>query len=156
MPMALKSRELPQSGRRDSQAAAATESVDRGGRALYAVRRDEFCGRGERAMSGFDKREEGFEKKFAHDEELRFKAMARRNKLLGNWAAEKLGLSGGDAEAYAKSVVMADFDEPGDEDVFRKVRADLDAKSVAVSDEELRRVMNDLIGKAIEEIKDGR
>jgi hypothetical protein len=106
-------------------------------------------------MSGFDKREEGFEKKFAHDEELRFKAMARRNKLLGNWAAAKLGLSGADAEAYAKSVVMADFDEPGDEDVFRKVRADLDAKSVAVSDEELRRVMNDLIGKAIEEIKVG-
>jgi hypothetical protein len=107
-------------------------------------------------MSGFDKREEGFEKKFAHDEELRFKAMARRNKLLGNWAAAKLGLSGADAEAYAKSVVMADFDEPGDEDVFRKVRADLDAKSVAVSDEELRRTMNDLIGTAIEEIKAGR
>jgi hypothetical protein len=107
-------------------------------------------------MSGFDKREEGFEKKFAHDEELRFKAMARRNKLLGNWAAAKLGLSGADAEAYAKSVVMADFDEPGDEDVFRKVRADLDAKSVAVSDEELRRTMNDLIGTAIEEIKTGR
>jgi hypothetical protein len=107
-------------------------------------------------MSGFDKREEGFEKKFAHDEELRFKAMARRNKLLGNWAASKLGISGADADAYAKTVVMADFDEPGDEDVFRKVRADLDAKSVAVSDEELRRTMNDLLGQAIEEIKAGR
>ena len=107
-------------------------------------------------MSGFDKREEGFEKKFAHDEELRFKAMARRNKLLGNWAAEKLGLAGTDAEAYAKAVVMADFDEAGDEDVFRKVRADLDAKKVAVSDEELRRAMTDLLGKAIEEIKAGR
>ena len=107
-------------------------------------------------MSGFDKREEGFEKKFAHDEELRFKAMARRNKLLGNWVAEKLGLAGTDAEAYAKTVVMADFDEPGDEDVFRKVRADLDAKKVAVSDEELRRAMTDLLGKAIEEIKAGR
>ena len=70
-------------------------------------------------MSGFDKREEGFEKKFAHDEELRFKAMARRNKLLGLWAAEKCGLSGADAEAYAKTVVIADFDEPGDEDVYR-------------------------------------
>jgi hypothetical protein len=107
-------------------------------------------------MSGFDKREEGFEKKFAHDEELRFKAMARRNKLLGTWAAEKLGLTGADAETYAKSVVMADFDEPGDEDVFRKVRADLDAKSVTASDEELRRVMNDLLGRAVEEIKAGR
>ncbi len=107
-------------------------------------------------MSGFDKREEGFEKKFAHDEELRFKAMARRNKLLGNWVAERLGLAGADAEAYAKAVVMADFDEAGDEDVFRKVRADLDAKKVAVSDEELRRAMADLLGKAIEEIKAGR
>ena len=98
----------------------------------------------------------GFEKKFAHDEELRFKAMARRNKLLGNWAAERLGLAGADAEAYAKTVVMADFDEPGDEDVFRKVRADLDAKKISVSDEELRRAMTDLLGKAIEEIKAGR
>lgn len=107
-------------------------------------------------MSGFDKREEGFERKFAHDEELRFKAMARRNKLLGNWAAAKLGLSGAEADAYAKTVVMADFDEPGDEDVFRKVRGDLDAKKVAVSDEELRRAMNDLLGRAIEEIKAGK
>jgi hypothetical protein len=107
------------------------------------------------AMSGFDKREEGFEKKFAHDEELRFKAMARRNKLLGLWAAEKLALSGADAEAYAKTVVIADFDEPGDEDVYRKVRADLDAKGVKISDDELRRAMNDLLAKAIEEIKAG-
>lgn len=107
-------------------------------------------------MTTFDKREEGFEKKFAHDEELRFKAMARRNKLLGNWAAAKLGISGADAEAYAKAVVLADFDEPGDEDVYRKVRADLDAKNVAVSDEELRGVMNELLGKAIEEIKAGK
>ena len=106
-------------------------------------------------MSGFDKREEGFEKKFAHDEELRFKAMARRNKLLGLWAAEKLALSGADAEAYAKAVVIADFDEPGDEDVYRKVRADLDAKGVKISDDELRRAMNDLLAKAIEEIKAG-
>ena len=107
-------------------------------------------------MSGFDKREEGFEKKFAHDEELRFKAMARRNKLLGLWAAEKSGLSGADAEAYAKTVVIADFDEPGDEDVYRKVRADLDAKGVKISDDELRRAMNDLLAKAIEEIKAGK
>src|SRR5471032_3419397 len=77
----------------------------------------------EGGMTTFDKREEGFEKKFAHDEELLFKASARRNKLLGLWAAEKLGLSGPAAEAYAKEVVMADFEEPGDQDVFRKIRA---------------------------------
>jgi hypothetical protein len=106
-------------------------------------------------MSGFDKREEGFEKKFALDEELRFKAMARRNKLLGLWAAEKLGLSGGEAEAYAKTVVMADFDEPGDEDVYRKVRADFDAKGAKISDEDIRRAMNDLLAKAVLEIKSG-
>ena len=107
-------------------------------------------------MSGFDKREEGFEKKFAHDEELRFKAMARRNKLLGLWAAEKLGLSGADADTYAKTVVMADFDEPGDEDVYRKVRADFEAKGVNMPDDEVRRAMNDLLAKAIEEIKAGK
>ena len=73
-------------------------------------------------MTTFDKREEGFEKKFALDEEQKFKAMARRNKLLGIWAAEKLGLSGPEAEAYAKEVVMADFEEAGDDDVLRKIR----------------------------------
>ena len=83
-------------------------------------------------MTTFDKREEGFEKKFAHDEELRFKANARRNKLLGLWAAEKLGISGDAANAYAKEVVMADFEESGDDDVFRKVRKDLDGKGVRV------------------------
>src|SRR2546423_1110911 len=84
-------------------------------------------------MTTFDKREEGFEKKFAHDEELRFKANARRNKLLGLWAAEKLGISGDAAGAYAKDVVMSDFEEGGDHDVFKKVRKDFDAKGVAVS-----------------------
>ena len=107
-------------------------------------------------MSGFDKREEGFEKKFALDEELRFKAMARRNKMLGLWVAEKLGLASGEADAYAKTVVMADFDEPGDEDVYRKVRADFDAKGAKISDEDIRRAMNDLLAKAIEEIKTGK
>ncbi len=104
-------------------------------------------------MTTFDKREEGFEKKFAHDEELRFKANARRNKMLGLWAAEKLGLAGDAANAYAKDVVMADFEEGGDEDVFRKVRKDLDAKGVASSDQEIRRTMTDLMEKAIAEIK---
>lgn len=104
-------------------------------------------------MTTFDKREEGFEKKFAHDEELRFKATARRNKLLGLWAADKLGLKGTQADAYAKEVVMSDFEEAGDHDVFRKVRKDFDAKGVALSDQQIRTAMNDLMEKAIAEIK---
>jgi hypothetical protein len=83
----------------------------------------------------FDKREEGFEKQFAHDEELKFKATSRRNKLLGLWAAGKLGMTGADAEAYAKAVVLADFETPGDDDVFAKVRKDFDAKGVKETDE---------------------
>jgi hypothetical protein len=104
-------------------------------------------------MTTFDKREEGFEKKFAHDEELRFKANARRNKLLGLWAAEKLGITGDAANVYAKEVVMSDFEESGDDDVFKKVRNDLDAKGVALSDQDLRRAMVDMMEKAIAEIK---
>ena len=106
-------------------------------------------------MTTFDKREEGFEKKFALDEELQFKAGARRNKLLGLWAAEKLGLHGADAEAYAKSVVMADFAEAGDEDVFRKVRDDFNVKSLAMTDQQIRSVMTELMAKAVEQIKAG-
>ena len=82
-------------------------------------------------MTNFDKREEPFEKKFASDEELRFKATARRSKLFGLWPAEKLGKSGADADAYAKSIVVADFEEAGDDDIFRKVRKDFDAAGVA-------------------------
>ena len=104
-------------------------------------------------MTTFDKREEGFEKKFAHDEELRFKANARRNKLLGLWAADKLGMSGDAANAYAKDVVMSDFEEGGDHDVFKKVRKDFDAKGVALADQDLRRAMNDFMEKAIAQIK---
>jgi hypothetical protein len=107
----------------------------------------------EGGMTTFDKREEGFEKKFAHDEELRFKANARRNKLLGMWAAEKMGLSGAQAEAYAKEVVMADFEEPGDQDVFRKIRKDCDSKKVALSDQDIRRAMDELMAQAIAQIK---
>jgi hypothetical protein len=106
--------------------------------------------------TSFDKREEGFEKQFAHDEELRFKATARRNKLLGLWAAEKLGRKGPDAEAYAREVVTADFEEAGDDDVFRKVRKDFDAGSVAATDQEIRGLMLDLMAKAIEQIKAGQ
>jgi hypothetical protein len=106
-------------------------------------------------MTSFDKREEGFEKQFAHDEELKFKATSRRNKLLGLWAAEKLGLSGADAEAYAKDVVMADFEESGEDDVFRKIRKDFDAKSVAQSDHQIRRTMEELLAQAVAQIKAG-
>ena len=104
-------------------------------------------------MSTFDKREEGFERKFAHDEELRFKATARRNKLLGLWVAELLGKQGDDAEAYAKEVVKADFEEVGEEDVFRKVRGDFDAAGVSISDEDIRSKMRELLGQAIEQIQ---
>ncbi len=106
-------------------------------------------------MTTFDKREEGFERKFALDEELQFKAAARRNKLLGLWAAEKMGLSGAEAEAYAKSVVMADFAEAGDEDVFRKIRGDFDAKSVAQTDQQIRATMDELMAQAAQQIKAG-
>ena len=106
-------------------------------------------------MTTFDKREEGFEKKFAIDEELRFKATARRNKFLGLWAAQKLGLSGAEADAYAKEVVLADLEEISDDDVFRKIRKDFDAKGVKESDHQIRRTMNELMAKAIQEIKAG-
>jgi hypothetical protein len=104
-------------------------------------------------MTTFDKREEGFEKKFAHDEELQFKANARRNKLLGLWAAEKLGLAGDAAAAYAKDVVMSDFEEAGDRDVFRKIRKDFDEKGVTQSDHQIRRTMDELMAEAINQIK---
>lgn len=104
-------------------------------------------------MTTFDKREEGFEKKFAHDEELRFKANARRNKMLGLWAAEKMGIAGDAANAYAKDVVMADFDAAGDDDVLKKVHKDLTAKGVAASEQDVRRAMTDLMEKAIAEVK---
>jgi hypothetical protein len=104
-------------------------------------------------MESFERRKDGFERKFAHDEELRFKAMARRNRMLGHWAAEKLGLSGPDADAYAREVVKADFEAPGDEDVFRKIRTDLDAKNIALSDHQIRRTMEELLVKAAEQIQ---
>jgi hypothetical protein len=104
-------------------------------------------------MTTFDKREEGFERKFAHDEELRFKATARRNKLLGLWAAEKLGLAGAEADVYVKAVIKADFAEAGDEDVFRKIRSDFDAKGVAQSDHQIRRTMSEFLAKAVEQVQ---
>ena len=107
-------------------------------------------------MTTFDQRKDAYENKFAHDEELRFKATARRNKLLGLWAAEKLGKSGAEAEAYAKSVVVADFEEAGDEDVVRKVKNDFALASVTVADTEIRTVMTELLIKAADDIQAGR
>ncbi|WP_377843126.1 DUF1476 domain-containing protein [Bosea sp. UC22_33] len=107
-------------------------------------------------MTTFDQRKDAYENKFAHDEELRFKATARRNKLLGLWAAEKLGKSGADAEAYAKSVVVADFEEAGDEDVVRKVKNDFALTGVTVADTEIRTVMTQLLIKAADDIQAGR
>jgi hypothetical protein len=104
-------------------------------------------------MTTFDKREEGFEKQFAHDEELKFKATARRNKLLGLWAAEKLGLTGAEAEAYAKGVVMADLEATADHDIFRKIRKDFDDKGVNLSDHQIRRTMDELTARAVSEVK---
>jgi hypothetical protein len=104
-------------------------------------------------MSSFDKREEGFEKKFALDEELQFKANARRNKLLGLWAAKKLGLAGAEAEAFAKEVVLSDFEEAGDHDVFKKIRKSFDDKKVAATDLEIRSAMDELLKEAIAQIK---
>ncbi|MGA7547058.1 MAG: DUF1476 domain-containing protein [Methyloceanibacter sp.] len=103
-------------------------------------------------MTTFEEREKGFERKFAHDQELKFKATARRNKLLGLWAAEKMGLSGDAAQAYAREVIKADLTEPGDEDVFRKLRSDFDARGVEQSDHQIRRIMADLMDQAMVQI----
>jgi hypothetical protein len=103
-------------------------------------------------MTTFDKREEGFERQFAHDEATRFKATARRNRLLGLWAAAKLGLAGADAEAYAKELVLEEFAEGG-HDVFQKVRRDFDAKGVVQSDHQIRRTMDELMAQAIKHVK---
>jgi hypothetical protein len=103
-------------------------------------------------MTTFDKREEEFEKKFAHDEELRFRARARRNKLLGLWAAEKLKLTGAAAEDYAKALVLVDVSE-GEHDVSKRLRRDFDAKGIPVSDRQIRRTMDELLAQALTQIK---
>lgn len=104
-------------------------------------------------MTTFDDREDKFEKKFAHDAELKFKAEARRNKLLGLWAAELLGKTGADAESYAKEVIRADFEEDGDDDVFRKIRKDFDAAGVNQSDHQIRRHMDEYLAEAVKQIQ---
>jgi len=105
-------------------------------------------------MSNLDKRGEGFEKKFALDEEQKFKAEARRNKLLGLWAAEKLGLTGDAAASYAKEVVAADFEVSGDSDVLGKVTRDLADKGV--SEQQIRVKMDELIATAVAQVKAGQ
>jgi hypothetical protein len=112
-------------------------------------------GIGTQEMTIFDRREEGFEKKFAIDEELKFKAEARRNRLLGLWVAEKLGLSGEAANAYAKDVIAAEFQEAGDANVVRKVMDDLKAKGVPITERELAVKMNELTAQAVAEVKAG-
>ena len=107
-------------------------------------------------MTNFQKREEGFEQQFAHDEALKFKATARRDKLLGLWAAEKLGLAGAAAESYANEIVVADVEATATHDMFGKIRKDFDAKGVAQSDDQIRRVMFELMARAVGEIKAGR
>ena len=104
-------------------------------------------------MANMKDREDAFENKFVHDENLKFKAMARRNKMLGLWAAEKLGKTGDEAEAYAREVVNSDFEEAGDHDVFRKVRKDFDAAGVDQSDHQLRRTMDELLNQAIAQVQ---
>jgi hypothetical protein len=112
------------------------------------------AGMGTLEMTTFDKREEGFEKQFAVDEELKFKAQARRNRLLGLWVAEKLGMTGDAASAYAKEVVAADF-EDGDQDVVHKVTRDLAAKGEAITESELLARMNELMAQAIAQVTAG-
>ena len=106
-------------------------------------------------MNEFTKRGEAFEGKFAHEEALRFKAIARRNKLIGLWAAQRLGKSGADAEAYASTVVIADLEEPGDDDVVSKIVGDLQAAGVPSDQVQVQHVLEELMIRAIDEIKAG-
>jgi hypothetical protein len=104
-------------------------------------------------MTTFDDREKSFEKRFALDEELKFRAEQRRNKLLGEWAAAKLGLSGAEVPEYIKAVRKADLTMKGDEDVFQKIRKDFDDKAVAVPDAELRKALADFLVAAMDQIE---
>ena len=103
-------------------------------------------------MSTFDEREKGFEQKYKHDQELQFKVTARRNKLLGLWAAEQMGVTGSAADAYAKEVVAADFEKPGDSDVIEKVLKDLNAKGRSMTEHQIRKELDRLLAVAKEQI----
>lgn len=104
-------------------------------------------------MTTFDEREKAYEKMFAHDSELRFKAESRRNRALAEWAGAKLGLTGSELEEYVKEVRKADLAEKGDEDVIRKVKGDLEARGLSVTDQEIRSFMSQALTKAITDIK---
>ena len=104
-------------------------------------------------MTTFDSREKGFENKFAHDQDLKFKAESRRNKLLAEWAGDKLGITGPALEDYVKAVRKADLAEKGDEDLYRKIRKDFDDKGVSVSDADLRKQMGALMAEAVKQIE---
>jgi hypothetical protein len=107
-------------------------------------------------MTTFDEREHAYEAKFARDEELRFKAKARRDKAFGLWAAQQLGLSGATAEDYAKDVIRADFKHPGDEDVIEKVLNDFKAKGVSMDEAILKKKLIELMAQAVSDIESGR
>lgn len=107
-------------------------------------------------MTTFDDREKAFERKFAHDADLKFKAESRRNKMLAEWAGAKLGMTGTALDDYVRAVRKADLLEAGDNDVFRKVKGDLAAKTITVSDTELHKVMGDFLAKAVAEIEGGK
>ena len=104
-------------------------------------------------MSGFDEREKGFEKKFAHDAELKFKSESRRNKMLAEWAGAKLGMNADEIASYIKEVRRSDLEEAGDDDVFRKLRADFDVKGVSITDDQLRDQMGEFLAKAVAEVE---
>lgn len=106
-------------------------------------------------MAGFDDREKGFEKKFALDQDLKFKAESRRNKMLAEWAAEKLGMTGTAIDDYVKAVRKADLVEKGDDDVFRKVAKDLADKGVKVADADIRKKMGEFLAVAVQQIEAG-
>ncbi len=105
-------------------------------------------------MTTFEDREQSFERKFAHDEELRFKAMVRRDKLIGLWAAAEMGLEGEAAEAYAKEVIAADFEKVGDDDVIEKLRRDFTARGIEMSEHRLRRQLSHFMDKARLQIRE--
>ncbi|MBN9261683.1 MAG: hypothetical protein BGN89_10120 [Alphaproteobacteria bacterium 64-6] len=104
-------------------------------------------------MTTFDEREKAFEKKFAHDQDLKFRAESRRNRMVAEWAATKLGLTGEAVDDYIKAVRKADLEEKGDDDVFRKLRKDFDAKGIQVSDTEIRDVLFKLLGEAVAQVQ---
>lgn len=104
-------------------------------------------------MTTFDEREKSFEKKFAHDQDLKFRAESRRNKLLAEWAGAKLGITGAALEDYIKAVRKADLAQKGDEDVLEKVRADFEAKGVPMTAAEIRKAMTDFLAQAVAQIE---